>query len=157
MVLKYLCPDGFWTIEDVMNALGLAALCCGLALGISYAAAPETFQKLLLPCPVHFFTGLYCPGCGGTRAIRALLHGDVISSLRYHLAVPYMVLMGGCFMVSQTLWRCSRIRQVCAEKGPRIRPMQYKNAYLYVLAALYVINFLWKNIALLVFHVRVIA
>ena len=29
------------------------------------------------PCPVHYLTGLYCPGCGSLRAIHALLHGDL--------------------------------------------------------------------------------
>ena len=26
-------------------------------------------------CPLHDLTGLYCPGCGGTRSLTALLHG----------------------------------------------------------------------------------
>jgi hypothetical protein len=157
MIFKYLCPDGFWTVEDVIYVLGVAALCCGLVLGVFDATAPETFQKLLLPCPVHFFTGLYCPGCGGTRALRFLLHGDILNSFRHHLAVPYMAVMGSWFMVSQTLWRGSRIRTMQGKRGLRIRPMQYRNVWLYILSALYVLNFLWKNIALLVFHVRVIA
>ncbi len=29
------------------------------------------------PCPVRYFTGLYCPGCGSLRALHALLHGDL--------------------------------------------------------------------------------
>jgi hypothetical protein len=29
------------------------------------------------PCPVHYLTGLYCPGCGSLRAMHSLLHGDV--------------------------------------------------------------------------------
>ena len=29
------------------------------------------------PCPVHYLTGWYCPGCGSLRAIHALLHGDL--------------------------------------------------------------------------------
>jgi len=29
------------------------------------------------PCPVHYLTGCYFPGCGSLRAIHALLHGDV--------------------------------------------------------------------------------
>lgn len=29
------------------------------------------------PCPVHYLTGWYCPGCGSLRAIHALLHANV--------------------------------------------------------------------------------
>ena len=29
------------------------------------------------PCPVRYFTGWYCPGCGSLRALHALLHGDL--------------------------------------------------------------------------------
>jgi hypothetical protein len=32
-------------------------------------------------CLFHQLTGLNCPGCGGTRAFYALLHGDVITAL----------------------------------------------------------------------------
>ncbi len=28
------------------------------------------------PCPVHYLTGWYCPGCGSLRAIHALLHAS---------------------------------------------------------------------------------
>lgn len=34
-------------------------------------------------------TGYYCPGCGGTRAITALLHGRLLSSFLYHPVVLY--------------------------------------------------------------------
>jgi len=33
-------------------------------------------------CQFHRLTGLNCPGCGGTRALYALLHGDVPTALR---------------------------------------------------------------------------
>jgi hypothetical protein len=29
------------------------------------------------PCPVHYLTGWYCPGCGSLRAIHQLLHRDL--------------------------------------------------------------------------------
>lgn len=32
------------------------------------------------PCPVHYLTGWYCPGCGSLRAIHEILHGHVWSA-----------------------------------------------------------------------------
>src|SRR5215469_5193653 len=29
------------------------------------------------PCPFHYLTGLYCPGCGSLRAIHQLLQGNL--------------------------------------------------------------------------------
>jgi hypothetical protein len=42
------------------------------------------------PCPFHYFTGLYCPGCGSLRAFHQLLHGNIIKALDLN---PLMVLM----------------------------------------------------------------
>ncbi|MBK1881643.1 DUF2752 domain-containing protein [Luteolibacter pohnpeiensis] len=35
-------------------------------------------------CPLHRSTGLYCAGCGGTRAFFALVKGDPLLSMRMH-------------------------------------------------------------------------
>ena len=45
------------------------------------------------PCLFHLLTGLYCPGCGGTRAFRALLAGNLLLSIRYHPLVAYMAVV----------------------------------------------------------------
>ena len=47
-------------------------------------------------CLLHDFLHLYCPGCGGTRAIVALLRGQILHSLRCnplsaYLAVGFLV------------------------------------------------------------------
>lgn len=34
-----------------------------------------------MPCLVHDWFRIYCPGCGGTRAIFALLKGHIVESL----------------------------------------------------------------------------
>ena len=37
-----------------------------------------------LLCPFLEFTGFYCPGCGITRAIDALIHFDFLQAYRYN-------------------------------------------------------------------------
>jgi hypothetical protein len=46
-------------------------------------------------CALFRITGVYCPGCGATRATHQLLHGELISAVRYNalwvLALPIAV------------------------------------------------------------------
>ena len=44
-----------------------------------------------IPCVFHSLTGAYCPGCGGTRAILYMLHGNMRLSFQYHPLVIYIV------------------------------------------------------------------
>ena len=39
-------------------------------------------------CSFRRLTGLECPGCGGTRALRALICGDIGAALRYN---PFLI------------------------------------------------------------------
>lgn len=39
-------------------------------------------------CPFHAATGLWCPGCGLTRGMHALLHGDVGAALAHNVLTP---------------------------------------------------------------------
>ena len=45
-------------------------------LAVLYAFDPAT-SRFYPPCAFHSLTGLQCPGCGGTRALHQLLHGNV--------------------------------------------------------------------------------
>ncbi len=55
-------------------------------------------------CPVKLLTGLDCPGCGSTRALGALAHGDLGAALDHHLLVPVAL----AFVVSSwALWTWS--------------------------------------------------
>lgn len=62
--------------------LALAAFVC-MVLLIAPPGSPRA--KWLPKCMVYRNTGLYCPGCGCTRALSALLHGDLKASLHNNL------------------------------------------------------------------------
>lgn len=50
-------------------------------------------------CLFHEMTGWYCPGCGSTRALHCLLHGEFREALRNNaLAVFALPLLGGIFL-----------------------------------------------------------
>ena len=41
-------------------------------------------NRLFPPCPLHASTGLWCPGCGATRASYLLLNGDLAGALHFN-------------------------------------------------------------------------
>ena len=61
-------------IIRVITAVVAAA---GLTVLYFFDPARSSFYP---PCLFNMFTGLQCPGCGGTRALHALLHGDVAAA-----------------------------------------------------------------------------
>lgn len=66
------------------------------------------YQLFLFPCLFHRLTGLYCPGCGGTRSVTSLLHGHPIISIRYNPIVMYGVLIYAWYMISNTIEKLSK-------------------------------------------------
>lgn len=125
----------------------IAGWCCLLLAGCFYMAVSMTDAHILhlVPgCVFHYVTGLYCPGCGGTRAVLALMHGKLWRSFGFHPVVPYTACVGGWFMISQTIERIT--------KGRVPVGMHFREIYLWIALVLVVANCLVKNIALLVFH-----
>ena len=56
-------------------------------------------------CWIYQNLGVYCPGCGGTRAVIALSRGKIFQALYYHPAVPVTFFIGALYLLSQTIWR----------------------------------------------------
>ena len=55
----------------------------------------------LPPCVFYRLTGLYCPGCGNSRSVRALLRGQFWLSLRYNVFPLFTLLLGVLWMIEQ--------------------------------------------------------
>ena len=60
--------------------IALAACACGAATAFLYAVDPNR-HAVYPQCLLYNATGIYCAGCGATRAIYALLHGRVLEAL----------------------------------------------------------------------------
>lgn len=121
---------------------------CGLAL-LGIAAFLAVFLKLtgikadrfVLPCLFQSVTGLYCPGCGGTRAAAALFRGEIRESLHYHPLVLYGTVLYGFYMLTNTIEYASR--------GKLKTGMQYRACYVWVGVLILVWHTVWKNAMLL--------
>lgn len=65
-------------------AAPIACGCC-LAAGAAYVVADDPSDGGFLPCPFRSLTGLWCPGCGLTRATHHLFRGDLVQALRFNV------------------------------------------------------------------------
>jgi hypothetical protein len=59
----------------------------GLVLCCLLLRFPPEHYGFYPVCPIYAWTGLLCPGCGGTRALAALLHGNVAEAWRLNALV----------------------------------------------------------------------
>lgn len=61
-------------------AVAVAAM-AGAGVWLLRMFDPNAPGNVFLPCLFRQFTGWYCPGCGTTRALHALVHGDPAEAL----------------------------------------------------------------------------
>ena len=56
-----------------------------------YFKNPSEGNPLFPPCPFHYITGFYCPGCGSLRATHQLLHGNIMAAIRYNILMVILL------------------------------------------------------------------
>ena len=47
------------------------------------------------------FTGLYCPGCGGNRAIISMLKFDFYQALKYNFIITFLIPIGFIYFITK--------------------------------------------------------
>ena len=68
---------------------------------------PPAGSRFYPRCPIFFWLHLYCPGCGGTRALAALLHGRLNEALHWNAMVVLFLPFAAVFL-ALTYWRAIR-------------------------------------------------
>ncbi|HKR94758.1 MAG TPA: DUF2752 domain-containing protein [Candidatus Angelobacter sp.] len=73
-------------LKIITGALG-AAFFAGLALVYNFSPTQYSFYPR---CPFYAITHWLCPGCGATRALYSILHGDLQAALHYNAMFTLM-------------------------------------------------------------------
>lgn len=108
---KNLKKNELGSTDKLLYELGLVALGISIAAVLLYAITGINVLRLKFPCLFNKITDLPCPGCGGTRSLRALLRGDVLLSLYLYMPVPYAIVVYVVFMIRCFLYRNFGVRK----------------------------------------------
>ncbi len=87
------------------------ALAGAVVLVLAHVTLSEPIPVPL--CPLKTFTGVPCPTCGGTRALRALGHGAVLAALRLNPLVTLAAIVAMPLLVYAAIvaiFNASRLR-----------------------------------------------
>ena len=125
--------------DNVLYGTGWGLIALGAAALFLHRFRPGLAAKLRWPFPCAFYRVLHIPclGCGATRALRAFLQGDLMTSFSYHPAVPAACLSALLFMISQTAGRLSR---------GKIRMLTFNDGMIYALLFIILLQWIVKLI-----------
>lgn len=88
-------PDALGRAEAARRArIGAVVLAAARMLPVS------SVERVPIVCPVRRVTGRPCPGCGLTRSLVRMMHGDVAGSFRIHPAGPATAALLGYWAVT---------------------------------------------------------
>jgi hypothetical protein len=103
-----------------------------LGAAVLYNFPPQEYHFYPI-CPFYAVTHLLCPGCGGTRALYQLLHGNLAEALRFNALVTVaapIVLAGFAY------WYYSVMRH---HRTPQLRLRWSAIVCLFVVVGLFVV------------------
>ena len=99
----------------------VAVAAAGLGAALFVGAVAPHGQAFYPPCPLHALTGVYCPGCGATRAMHALAGGHLMTAMHDN------VLLVAALPVVAVVW-VSWLLRTMGRPAPRLLPLSPRTA-----------------------------
>jgi hypothetical protein len=123
--------------EIVNRRLTLALVWFAMALGAVYVYIFEPGKTgFFMICPFRALTGFACPGCGTTRALHHLLHGDVWGAFQLN---PFTMVLVPILLIA--LLR----HTIIVMRGQPVRGNQLAPEYIWLLFVVSLSFFIFRN------------
>lgn len=107
-------------------------------LGIVYIVINTKIFAQLTKCYIKERLNILCPGCGGTRCIRSLFKGDIVSAFLFHPIITITAIY---------LFLCNIIYLINRKREKKIMTWIYpKYYYTIILAVILVVFTILRNI-----------
>lgn len=106
-----------------------------MVYGMLIWIADCTGMHELMECKLKAYVGVDCPGCGGTRALKSLLKGDILTAIYYNAFAVYGAIVYGLFFITQTLQRATR---------GKIAGMKFRMVYLWIAILILIVQYALK-------------
>jgi hypothetical protein len=132
--------------KQLLRDFFIANIAGGAGTGVMFIGRLLQMRGILPdpPCTFYYLTHLYCPGCGGTRALMLLLNGHPLMSLRYNPAV----LLGLSLII---YYEVTVLMTIFSKKGKVYYTRKMWPVYVYLVVL--VLYFVLRDVLLAVFHI----
>ncbi len=133
------------SIDKAFYIISLVLIGGLVLLALLQASGVLLLTDLGFPCSFRSVTGYFCPGCGGTHAVCALAAGNLAACAKEHVFVLYTAVGLSAYVLWNTLAILAKKRG-----GVKIPVMHFHTAYIYIGIAVVLIQWIVKNIVLVI-------
>ncbi|MCR5421803.1 MAG: DUF2752 domain-containing protein [Lachnospiraceae bacterium] len=135
------------SINDVLYRIGKWVIVLAIPAVFFIWMYGDSWMVYVPDCYFESVTGWYCPGCGASRALTALVQGKVFKSILYHPSVLYGMIVYLIFMIRMFF-------------GKHFKPGSMKDGfilpYIYIGIALTLIQWVIKLVLLIKYDIPVL-